>query len=74
MLLNIMCQSEKYIATQKLAVAQDTVTTIQDERTDTMVKNNVEFRRLQARYTFGNCYRPVSSLGVSQHMHQITNL
>ena len=24
--------------------------------------------------TFGNCRRPVFSLGVSQHMHKITNL
>ena len=29
---------------------------------------------LKGRYTFGNCQRPVFSLGVSQHMHKITSL
>ena len=29
---------------------------------------------LKAMHTFGNCQRPVFSLGVSQHMHQISNL
>ena len=30
--------------------------------------------QLKGRYTFGNCQRPVFSLGVSQHKHKITNL
>ena len=29
---------------------------------------------LKALYTFGNCQRPVSSLGVSHYNHKITNL
>ena len=29
---------------------------------------------LKTVYTIGNCQRPVSSLGISQHMHKITNL
>ena len=29
---------------------------------------------LKGRYTIGNCQRPVFSLGVSQHIHKITNL
>ena len=29
---------------------------------------------LKALYTFGYCHRPVFSLGVSQHMHKITNM
>ena len=29
---------------------------------------------LKERYGFGNCQRPVFSLGVSQHKHKITNL
>ena len=29
---------------------------------------------LKWRYTFGNCQRPVSSLGVSHHKHKITSL
>ena len=29
---------------------------------------------LKGRYTFGNCQRPVFSLGVSHHNHKITNL
>ena len=32
------------------------------------------YTQLQARYSFSNRQRPVSSLGVSQHMHQITKL
>ena len=31
-------------------------------------------RRLKTLDTIGNCQRPVYSLGVSQHMHKITNL
>ena len=39
-----------------------------------------EFKFKQCKYllkavdTIGNCQRPVFSLGVSQHMHKITNL
>ena len=29
---------------------------------------------LKGRYTFGNCQRPVFSLGVSHHKHKITSL
>ena len=29
---------------------------------------------LKGRYTIGICQRPVFSLGLSQHMHKITNL
>ena len=29
---------------------------------------------LKGRYTFGNCQRPVFSLGVSHHKHIITSL
>lgn len=29
---------------------------------------------LKAGYTFGNCQKPVFSLGVSQHMHTVTNM
>ena len=32
------------------------------------------FRCLKTVDTIGNCQRPVFSLGVSQHMHKITNL
>ena len=32
------------------------------------------FQGLKGRYTFGNCQRPVSSLGVSHHKHKITSL
>ena len=31
-------------------------------------------QRLKTLDTLGNCQRPVFSLGVSQHMHKITNL
>ena len=31
-------------------------------------------RYLKALYLFGNCQRPVSSLGVSPHKHKITSL
>ncbi len=37
-------------------------------------KTNSTAIPLKAGYTFGNCQRPVSSLGVSQQIHQITNL
>ena len=33
-----------------------------------------QFKELKALKTFGNCHRPVFSLGVSQHKHKITNL
>ena len=29
---------------------------------------------IKGKYTIGHCQRPVFSLGVSQHMHTITNL
>ena len=32
------------------------------------------YKGLKGRYTFGNCQRPVSSLGVSHHKHKITSL
>ena len=35
--------------------------------------HGVDFQ-LQALNTFGNCHRPVFSLGVSQHMHKVTSL
>ena len=42
-----------------------------------MVKN-LNYKRYQVPLktldTIGNCQRPVFSLGVSQHMHTITNL
>ena len=33
-----------------------------------------ELYHLKALYTFGNCQRPVFSLGVSHHNHKITSL
>ncbi len=42
----------------------------------TKIKMNEKFPILTKciGYTFGNYQRPVSSLGVAQHMHKITNL
>ena len=33
-----------------------------------------KFDNLKTMDTIGNCQRPVFTLGVSQHMHKITNL
>ena len=37
-------------------------------------KHNFPRIRLKALYTFGNCQRPVFSIGVSHHKHTITSL
>ena len=55
-----------------LFILTDGVVTIGDD--PSALAQSLRWIYLKGRYTIGNCQRPVFSLGVSQHMHKITNL